>query len=211
MTLLLTSDRALTAPLPGNPVVPASVRLSDSFTTADLPDINGRVTDSALGGTASTWIRNGQSLVGITGGKLVKPAGSGNDVYFVGHKAPSADYETGFVASAFGGVTYLEVRKQSSLSTAAADAYRCSISGNGTMGLMKRVGGASSTLIPYSIAHKAGDKIALRCKGTTISIVVNDTVAGQVVDASLTSAGWTGLGGTGDGSFTVDGFVVSDA
>ena len=77
MTLLLTIDGVPDAGA-NLPKLPLSylAKISDTFTGGDVANINGRTTDSGMGGASATWVSSPANSYAISSAKLVR--GSAN-------------------------------------------------------------------------------------------------------------------------------------
>lgn len=176
-------------------VMPNPIMTSDTFVGTDGTEMVGRATNTALGGTAKTWAGT-SAQIRLLSNSLARAA-SGLATFFIGFASDYADYETSFIvpslptASAVPAVSI--AARQGSTST-TSDRYTVAVRVDGTILMQKRISGTTTSL-GSSKTWTPGDRIGLRCIGTTISMTVNGIVVESVTDASLSAAGVTGIGG----------------
>lgn len=213
MTLILRAPQSLTAPLPGNPVLPARVAISDGFGGANLPSIIGRVTDSALGGLPSVW-EGTENAAAIVSNTLRRGANT-VDSWFVGVPAVEPDHEVSVVINArpTGGSVIMDARRSSPMVAGTPDGYRLSIAN--TMYLQRRSGGSQTVVIESAVLPSVtvGKRYGVRVRGGLVEVTVDGVVVGSYTDPNpIAGPGWAGFGGANTvASFEFDSFIVRAA
>lgn len=203
MAIFIRANVELTEPLPETPTLPAVPFTSDSFNRPD--GALGAKTDALLGGAPVAWTGPAEAFK-IQGNRATVTGLGG--AYFVGVAAPSPDVEAALTVHTRpgGAAAFMDVRR-----TVPGDCVRASI-GTAAVSLLKRVGGTQTSLgeaVPYA----AGDRVALRIKGTSVQLLVNGrtVTSATVTDAQLQYAGSVGLAGTAAVlDFTVDDFTLTN-
>lgn len=188
MAIFIRSNVEFTDPAPNTPVVPATPFTSDTFNRS--AGALGSSTDAKLGGKRVPWTGPTEALK-IEGNRATVTGAVG--AYFVAVTAPSPNIEAAVTVAAkpAGNVAaYLDIRRP-----ATGDCIRLVIGAN-TVNLAKRVSGAMtdiSSLLPYV----AGDRVAIRAKGTQVVLLLNgNTVATATVsDSQLQYTGSAGISG----------------
>lgn len=210
MPIIITADVALSAPLPNTPMTPLPnpVLTSDTFTGGDRTNITGRVTDCGLGGLPVSWTSSGG--VRVVGGYLAPPATEATGVAYV--PAASADVEVAAVVhqmpSSDGQLTLI-VRAANTSSDTSNNGWRMSIGSGGNINLARRSGGTTTSVatVPEGTVV-VGDRVALRCVGNKITVLVNNIQRAVVTDAAVAVGAFAGLSTYADSAARLASFLV---
>lgn len=200
MSLGIPETRIVTAPVTPPPA--EVVIASDTFGGGAAADLNGRVTDQALGGTVTkTWSSLAATAVAVKADGTIG-RGAGAVTFFAGIPETSADERFRFTVSTLpvGSALTLDFRRASDASSSTVDAMRLNIGSVGSgaaLSLISRVSGTSTTLATWG-AVAANDVLEIRASGGTVSVYKNGTFVGDgAIPSALASAGWVGFSGTG--------------
>lgn len=198
-TLIIRGQRALSAPIPGAPVLQAlhPVFTSDSFSGASAEAV-GRVSDASMGGLPIRW--SGTTGAAAAGDETLRRSGAANVVYAIGHIVPSADLQIGFrlLTLPTPGDVYIDFRRVSLAQ--GADGLQVFINASGVLTLRRRVGGAWTVLAqPPQVATPRAD-IAITATGDLLTLTLRGTTIATVTDSSITAPGYAGVSGAGDQS-----------
>ena len=189
MSTLIKATGSLSSPIAGTPVARGALLIKDTFTIA-AASLVGRATDAIAGRVRAVWTGEPEVLA-VSGGRAVRGTGTAG-TWFNGFEMATNDYEVSVVVASLptAGQQFLDVRRGTGSSP---DCYRLSI-GPTTIDLRKRVAGATTAY--GSIPYVAGDRIGLRARGNTVSMVLNDVVVNQIIDSTIPNAGSAGIAGT---------------
>ena len=152
---------------------------SDSFSGAAAADINGRVTDSALGGSPKTWQAGPANSYAITNGLLTR--GTQMSVQCgAALNVGDSGLRTRFVIAEIGsGSIYLDHRKAvPDLGGAPTAAYRLRVTGR-TVDVLRT---GSGTVMTYANPLYVGDSVGLEIVGGDVALLVNGDVVASYVD-----------------------------
>ena len=185
----------------GSVVAPAPVETviaSDGFTGADTTTIQGRTTDSTMGGTAVTWATASggtatpptSDAAKIVGGKLVRGTSTAG---VFGLPVTQTNIEVAALVTALptGTNPVFIFGRRPGVSYDTGNQYRIRITGT-TAQLEKTIAGAN-TLLGAASPIAVGDKIALRMVGSSIVLKVNDVAVQTVTDTAITAGGVAGF------------------
>ena len=182
------------------------VLASDSFSGSNVSNIQGRSTDSALGGSALTWSTTGGSCAIIDNelGRLdtsfsrsclLNPAVTDSRVSFKLTTLPPS------------GQLYLVARYADS-----SNHYRLVVGATGTLQLAKYVAGSLTSLASIAVAGTvvAGDTVDLSAQGTSIKALVNGVVMLSVTDTAHATGTQVGINLNSDTIHRVDDAIIYD-
>lgn len=187
--------------IPGNPAPganlpklprPVTAITSDTFTGGDVSDIDGRMTDAALGGVPMEWSSGPANSYAISSGRLVR--GSAN----TGISGAALNVGTGNIrmTAVLGALPstnlYLDIRKATpDLGAAVTSCYRLRVSSTGTVELQRKPVSGSADVISTG-THTIGgtDTVGLEIYGGDLSIMINGDVVETVHDNSPLTGGW---------------------
>lgn len=209
MVLFIRSDIALSSPIAGTPILPAPPYTSDSFSRADSSSLGQ--SDAARGGTSRPWLGTATTF-GITNQRAVVK--SDNAVtFFTGFQPEFLDVEVAFVIheKPTTDSVWLDVRRPLAAVNPTQDAIRLAVGTSGNLQLMTRVSTIGAN-VGAAIKYSAGDRVALRVKGTQVQLSLNGDVllTETVADPQLQTGRHVGFAGTQNSkSFAFDDFVVS--
>lgn len=176
------------SPAPGAnlPILPRPYKtlISDTFTGGDVADINGRHTDSALGGTQATWLSGPTNSYAITNGKLVRGAyttGISGAALNVG----SDDIKVTISLAALPSTNaFFDLRKSApNLSATITDCYRLRVSSTGVVEVQKKIGSAGASVISIgSHIVTAGGSVGLQIINNKLTLFVNEIEVESIAD-----------------------------
>lgn len=180
MNMLLITIPGLPAPGGNLPFLRKySMAVSDSFSGSAAADINGRVTDSAFGGTSKTWQSAPANSYAVANGVLTRGtqlSAQCSAALNVGELG----IRTRFVLADIGsGSIYFDHRKAApDLGGAPTAAYRLRISGRTVDVLRTGMG----TVLTYANPLYVGDSVGLEIVGGNVALLVNGDVVASYVD-----------------------------
>lgn len=158
---------------------PGDVLISDDFTKDGW--LGGQTTDSALGGTSAEWInaRYVSQAWQVTGGQAVW-----NKTGTVHLITPQPDYDLEVKIDALPTTTSNMVNLQARRAGSTTQYIAAVIKGNGELTLKTYDGSTIEESAPASQLVKAGDLVAVRVVGDSISVLINGVA---VIDDQMTS------------------------
>lgn len=114
----------------------------------------------------------------------------------------SDDQEVSAVLTRQGGSGNVGIIARANGSAVAFTGYNARLTGTGLYTLSKVIGGTTTNIGgPQTTGtYVAGDRITLRCVGTTISLLVNGVVLYSVTDTSVTTGRYVGMRAAGAGT-----------
>lgn len=154
---------------------------SDSFSGAAAADINGRVTDSALGGSPKTWQAGPANSYAVANGLLTR--GTQMSVQCgAALNVGDSGLRTRFVIAEIGsGSIYFDHRKAvPDLGGGPTAAYRLRVTGR-TVDVLRT---GSGTVMAYANPLYVGDSVGLEIVGGDVALLVNGDVAASYVDSA---------------------------
>lgn len=208
MATIFVADRSLSNPLPNTPRVlfPGAILASDSLTgdgTKTIAD-QARVADRYAGGDALAWIGDGAKFTPKPNGVEFTAVAPNQNAYRLGFAEVFRDVEISVVIAALqtpsasrGNFGYIDLRRQGGI-TAGGAAYRVRYTPgrlDTDSSVVARLVNAAGSHLSDAFDFKEGDRLGIRAKGTTVSLLINDVVMQSVQDTEVTSAGMVNLGG----------------
>jgi hypothetical protein len=184
--------------LPGVAVVPVT---SDTFSTGNVANIDGRLSDALAGGSPVAWTTSTSSW-GITNSKLSSQSLAAG---FAGLEQQNSDYEivaTLLNLNGDGGTAESRrfcLRRQDGTSNSAPTEYRVSIKSTGQYIIAKSVDGTSTSLyVSANNIIKSGDTIGFKIVNKTIIFSLNGKPLTSLVDSNspITAPGYAGFSKT---------------
>lgn len=198
MTLILRSDKTITALPPGTPVLPPAevIATSDTFTRANASEVVGSMTDAALGGQPAAWVGDG-GYASINAGQLVLAAvGATSSGPALSVTSPD-HFIRAKVAKATGADFFITARR-----TQMGFVSRLTLQVTTTaLTLSDRVVGQNNvTTGTHAHPLKDGDVIGLYVKDKTAQVLLNDnfvitapTVHTDTGVVGISQASWTAV------------------
>lgn len=187
MTLVLRIDGfpAAGANLPKLPFQYVA-EVSDTFTGGDTLDINGRTTDSGLGGTSATWVSSPANSYAISSGKLVRgsaSSGISGAALNVGNNAIRMTISIGTLTSTN---AFFDLRKVTpDGSGTITDCYRLRVSNTGLVEVQKKVGSPSASVISVGSYSISGNStVGLQIINNELTLFINGSAQETIIDSS---------------------------
>lgn len=181
---------------------PNPIIASDAFTGSDVTTISGRITDSTLGGEASTWTASANFA--ISGGQVT--TGTATGILALPVTTPDVEFSIKVDTKPTTNSLTVQVRMKQTAASSTNDAYRATLTAAGAVTLVRRFGGADATISTGTHIIAAGGTLGVRAVGNQISLMINGVAVETVTDSNITNGPWAGVG-----TVSTTGAILDDA
>lgn len=192
----LTSMPAI--PFPFTVTHQPGVMASDSFNSPNYTEVSGRTLDNALGGYLGLKWEGATKQMCAYNQRLCRLASATANFATVS-RMWTPDYELAATVQVLpqGADLFFALRRASPAMSPAPNDYRLVLTPQGTISVIRRVSGVTTTLASSSVVVNPGDRLAFRAIGGQLTVLIDGETVIQTSDTAITTPGYAGFSGFG--------------